>query len=535
MADFYDYQYNGVKVQSTRRRTSSRDDKKYMRTVRYQGDERLIHYGDPNMPMRRDNPEARSNFLSRHSCDTKRDPFAPGFWACYDWSNVDENDADMNGVDDFQAMKSEGDGRHPASHYLVVEDPERPTTWHLRVRDMQGDPDPRLMGAAWAALHDGYRGNRYEGPNKQEAITKLRRLYNQMDRQPPGERDNSSFVLVDEYIALQAGEPYRLLPFGVIYKNGKKREITPELARKFKLPPFKPPIKLGSHDDNSPAGGHILRLEVREDGLYAVPEFNLNGTTAINEGHYRYHSPEVIFDGEMEDAETGELIDGPFIVGDALLHTPHLGEAAALYEYQIVNGGNAMSEMTQVPTSWFEKFTAFMFGKLDEPNDAPEPPQPKPEPKQTPPAPQVEVDKFAALEQERDDFKAQLAEREKEIETLKAQQAKADRVSHFATEFKETVLAENTDLHELLTAVPNEVADKLLVHFKALAEQARVGDVTKQVGGSGNPEGEGEQTPDEFIQSIMKEDKALTYIKAFEIAKERRPDMFTVQKNGGNK
>ena len=73
--------------------------------------------------------------------------------------------------------KKEGDGEHPASHYLVVEDPQKPSTWHLRVRNVQGEPDHRLMGAAWAALHGGYRGNVYQGPNKSEAIAKLKKLY----------------------------------------------------------------------------------------------------------------------------------------------------------------------------------------------------------------------------------------------------------------------------------------------------------------------------------------------------------------------
>jgi 2'-5' RNA ligase len=84
---------------------------------------------------------------------------------------ANESDADK------AITRQEGDGPHPASHYLVVEDAQKPSTWHLRVRGRDGKPDHRLMGAAWAALHGGYRGNKYEGPNKQEALAKLRRLY----------------------------------------------------------------------------------------------------------------------------------------------------------------------------------------------------------------------------------------------------------------------------------------------------------------------------------------------------------------------
>jgi len=66
-----------------------------------------------------------------------------------------------------------------------------------------------------------------------------------------------SLYLVEEYVALRPGDPFRLFPFGKLVKGGKEIEITPELARRFKLPHFKPPIKLGSHNEETPAGGHI--------------------------------------------------------------------------------------------------------------------------------------------------------------------------------------------------------------------------------------------------------------------------------------
>ena len=60
--------------------------------------------------------------------------------------------------------------------YLIVGDPKQDTTWHLQVSN-GGKLDHTLMGAAWAALHGGYRGNKYEGPDKQIAIDKLTALY----------------------------------------------------------------------------------------------------------------------------------------------------------------------------------------------------------------------------------------------------------------------------------------------------------------------------------------------------------------------
>lgn len=71
-------------------------------------------------------------------------------------------------------MKMEADGKkHPASDYLVVEDPKLPSTWHLPVYDAQH------CAAAHAALLSpgGSRGNKYAGPDKEKAISKLKTAY----------------------------------------------------------------------------------------------------------------------------------------------------------------------------------------------------------------------------------------------------------------------------------------------------------------------------------------------------------------------
>ena len=142
----------------------------------------------------------------------------------------------------------------------------------------------------------------------------------------------------EKYVHTEAGEPFRIFPFGEIFKDGEMREVTSEMASSFTLPHFKPPIKLGSHVDTTPAGGHIMALEVRDDGLYAVPEYTEKGNKSIKEGDYRYNSPEIIWaDKAIEDPETGDWIPGPMIVGVALLHEPHLGEATALYRTRPVD------------------------------------------------------------------------------------------------------------------------------------------------------------------------------------------------------
>lgn len=85
------------------------------------------------------------------------------------------------------AMKTVDGEQYPASDFLVVEDSEAPTTWHLQIK-RKGKPDHGLMGGAWAALHKGYRGNKYEGPMKAEAISKLKKLYAAEEMDTPVEK-----------------------------------------------------------------------------------------------------------------------------------------------------------------------------------------------------------------------------------------------------------------------------------------------------------------------------------------------------------
>lgn len=86
----------------------------------------------------------------------------------------------------YAITKAEGGVEYPARAYLVVEDPEKPTTWHLRVYSFKSGKlvlDHGLMGGAKAALtsEGGHRGRPYAGPEKQMAIKKLKALYESED------------------------------------------------------------------------------------------------------------------------------------------------------------------------------------------------------------------------------------------------------------------------------------------------------------------------------------------------------------------
>jgi hypothetical protein len=85
----------------------------------------------------------------------------------------------------MEEQKKMVDGKeYPSSDFLVVEDEAKPSTWSLQVK-RNGKPDHGLMGGAFAALTKGYRGNKYEGPQKADAIRKLKALYKSEDMEVP--------------------------------------------------------------------------------------------------------------------------------------------------------------------------------------------------------------------------------------------------------------------------------------------------------------------------------------------------------------
>lgn len=311
--------------------------------------------------------------------------------------------------------------------------------------------------------------------------------------------------LLDNYTTVKAGEPYRLFPFGKIVKNGKTREITPQSAAEFKLPHFKPAIKLGSHDDTTPAGGHMQKLFVRNegnpatDGLWVLPEWNDKGGQALADGAFRYHSPEVIWeDGALENPTDGSLINGPLILGDALLHAPHLGEATALYQVEKITGVSNMEENITLPKSFYDQFVAPLFKK-----------------------PEVEVktvvpEDYEATKLERDNFKAQ-------IEKQEADKLRQGRVEKFSAELTETKAS--PELAELLADLPEDKAGAIMKQFRSLSEQIN----TTAILGEQGSEGQAIEDPKAAFNAIVLKysaEKKIDYNSAFEIVKTENGDLF---------
>jgi len=317
---------------------------------------------------------------------------------------------------------------------------------------------------------------------------------------------HSGVFLVDEYVYTRPGEPYRLFPLGDLYDDGGKmyQSFTSDFAKTFKLPHFKPPIKIGSHAENAPAAGHIVGLEVRESGLYAIPEYNKTGIEALERGDYRYHSPEVYWETDtgMVDPLTGKPIEGPLIWGDALLHTPKLGEAAALYTIELKGGQHMGIENVEVPKTLWDKFTAWFNKRVDESEPA------------EPVAPEV-PEEFKAALKERDELKAQM-------QALEAEKARIARRDSFAAQLKETKVAEGADK---LAAMTDETAAWVIQNFKALSAQINESALLGELGTTGEGAGDPSKTIDEAVKALAAE-KEISYPEAMIILAHDKPEMF---------
>lgn len=315
--------------------------------------------------------------------------------------------------------------------------------------------------------------------------------------------------VIDEFAILEqvsdSVAKIRLLPFGTIVKGGVRRIIDRNFAEKFKLPHFSPPLKLGSHKEEAISGGKYVGLQVHEDGLYGLVELTENGMKAIKEKHYHYHSPEVIWEsGSLEDPNTGESINGPIIVGDALLHTPHLGEAAALYSVWEKQGEEQMENgVVQVPASFLDRvFNLLGVGE-----------QPQVEEGKN-----VDVEK---LEAQLTEIRQKNDELQKTLDDMNAETKRADRIAHFSAEIGK---GGDQEFAEILADLEGEVAQKIVSKFTALRAQQEQ-NIDSDVGDTGTDEGlDPKDRLNKAVLDYAKE-KNVTYNVAFGAVIGENPDL----------
>ena len=77
--------YQGGNVSLNKPRRIKDGNKKFEVFVQDGDKVKRVTFGDPNMEIRRDDPKARANFRSRHSCDTATDKTSARYWSCRMW------------------------------------------------------------------------------------------------------------------------------------------------------------------------------------------------------------------------------------------------------------------------------------------------------------------------------------------------------------------------------------------------------------------------------------------------------------------
>lgn len=130
--EFAKAEYQGEKVTLNKPRRIQGGNKKFEVFVMDGDKVKRVAFGDPNMEIRRDDPKARANFRSRHSCDTKKDKTTAGYWSCRMWEG-DTSVSELTKSVEGQILKADEEQRMVYGWASVVTEKGEP------VVDRQGD------------------------------------------------------------------------------------------------------------------------------------------------------------------------------------------------------------------------------------------------------------------------------------------------------------------------------------------------------------------------------------------------------------
>lgn len=131
--EFQKAEYQGQKVTLNKPRRIQGGNKKFEVFVMDGDKVKRVAFGDPNMEIRRDDPKARANFRSRHSCDTASDKTSARYWSCRMWES-DTSVSEMTKANiEGKILKADDDQRMVYGWASVVTEKGEP------VVDRQGD------------------------------------------------------------------------------------------------------------------------------------------------------------------------------------------------------------------------------------------------------------------------------------------------------------------------------------------------------------------------------------------------------------
>lgn len=88
-------EYQGKKVKLNDPFRSSDGKKKFYVYVRNEkGNVIKLGFGDPNMEIKRDDPERRKSYRARHNCANPGPKWKANYWSCKMWSSKNVSDLD---------------------------------------------------------------------------------------------------------------------------------------------------------------------------------------------------------------------------------------------------------------------------------------------------------------------------------------------------------------------------------------------------------------------------------------------------------
>lgn len=121
--------------------------------------------------------------------------------------------------------KTENGQEFSASAFLVVPDPEQPSTWKLRIEEMPGKVTVRQLGRAASALVEGFRGVHLPQGERIKALSKLREAF----RAQSGGKDELPSVLQQALLGTALQQLRRDAPALLEAVDGKA-EVKAQLA-----------------------------------------------------------------------------------------------------------------------------------------------------------------------------------------------------------------------------------------------------------------------------------------------------------------
>jgi hypothetical protein len=102
-----------------------------------------VNFGDKNMEIKRDDPEARKSFRARHKCDQKKDKTSAGYWSCKMWSSKSVSDILQESEKNGNFVSNNKTIENMVTIKPAVKPDTKPNVKPLREVDRPFSPRPR--------------------------------------------------------------------------------------------------------------------------------------------------------------------------------------------------------------------------------------------------------------------------------------------------------------------------------------------------------------------------------------------------------